>query len=141
LAALECPDDRFAGVLNYRSYRLRNLHSTYGASQARKMGRTAMNMKFSFGGTPLFNGKEPLKFFSWLRKFVKACDDKDVSEGMGLYLIPNFLAGNAKALFSRNLPRSDIGGGHGGLDPSPRRSIGCCRPTRSRTLWGWRKKS
>jgi len=32
LAVLECPDDRFAGVLDYRSYRLRNRHSTYGAS-------------------------------------------------------------------------------------------------------------
>jgi len=31
------------------------------------MGRTAKNMKFSFGGTPMFNGKEPLKVFSWLR--------------------------------------------------------------------------
>jgi len=68
-------------------------------------------MKFSFGGTPLFNGKEPLKVFSWLRKFVKACDDNDVSEGMGLYLIPNFLAGDAEARFTRNLPGSDIGGG------------------------------
>jgi len=72
LAVLECPDDRFAGVLDYRSDRLRNRHSTYGASQARKMGRTAKNMTFSFGGTPMFNGKEPLRVFSWLRKFVKA---------------------------------------------------------------------
>jgi len=84
LAVLEFPDARFAGVLDYRSYRLRSLHSTYGASLALKMGRTAKNMTFSFGGTPLFNGKEPLKVFSWLRKFVKACDDDDVSEGMGL---------------------------------------------------------
>jgi len=73
------------------------------------MGRTAKNMKFSFGGTPLFNGKEPLKVFSWLRKFVKACDDNDVSEGMGLYLFPNFLVGDAEARFTRNLPGSDIG--------------------------------
>jgi len=35
LGFLQCPDDRFAGVLDYRSYRLRNRHSTYGASQAR----------------------------------------------------------------------------------------------------------
>jgi len=107
---LECPDDRFAGVLDYRSNRLRNRHSTYGASQARKMGRTAKNMKFSFGETPTFNGKEPLKDFSWLQKFVKACDDNDVSEGMGLYLISNFLAGDAETRFTRNLPGSDIAG-------------------------------
>ena len=119
MAVLECPDDRFAGVLDYRSYRLRNRHSTYGASQARKMGRTAKNMKFSFGGTPMFNGKEPLKVFSWLRKFVKACDDNDVSEGMGLYLTPNFLTGDAETRFTRNLPGSDIAGGRGSLGSFP----------------------
>ena len=119
MAVLECPDDRFAGVPDYRSYRLRNRHSTYGAAQARKMGRTAMNMKFFFGGTPLFNGKEPIKFFSWLRKFVKACVDNDVSEGMGLYIIPNFLAGDAEARFTRNLPGSDIGGGQRALGSFP----------------------
>jgi len=119
LAVLECPGDRSAGVLDYRSYRLRNRHSTYGASQARKMGRTATNMKFSFGGTPIFNRKEPLKVFSWLRKFVKASDDNDVSEGMGLYLIPNFLAGDAEARFTRNLPGSDIGGGQRALGSFP----------------------
>jgi len=110
LAVLECPEDRFAGVLDYRSYRLRNRYSTYGASQARKMGRTAKNLKFSFGKTPMFNRKEPLKVFSWLRKIVKACDDNDMSEGMGLFLIPNFLAGDAETRFSRNLPGSDIAG-------------------------------
>jgi len=119
LAVLECPDDRFAGVLDYRSYRLRNRHSTYGASQAREMGRTAKNMKFSFGDTPLFNGKNPLKVFSRLRKFVKAWDDDDVSEGMGLYLIPNFLAGDAEARFTRNLPGSDIEGGQRALVSFP----------------------
>jgi len=75
------------------------------------MGRTAKNMKFSFGGTPLFNGKEPFKVFSWHRNFVKACDDSDVSEGMGLYLFRNFLAGDAEARFTLNLPGSEIGGG------------------------------
>jgi len=119
LAVLKCPDDRFAGVLDYRSYRLRTRHSTYGASQARKMGRTAKSMKISFGGTPMFNGKEPLKVFSWLRKFVKACDDNDVSEGMGLCLIPNFLAVDAEARFTRKLPGSDIGGGQGFLESFP----------------------
>ena len=116
MAVLEFPDDRFAGVLDYRSYRLRNRHSKYGASQALKMGRTAKNVKFSFWGTPVFNGMDPLKVFSWLRKFVNACDDNDVSEGMGLYLIPNFLAGDAEARFTRNLPGSDIGG---------ERALGC----------------
>jgi len=67
----------------------------------------------------MFNGNEPLKVFSWLRKFVKACDDNDVSEGMGSYLIPNFLAGDAETRFTRNLPGSDIAGGRGSLGSFP----------------------
>ena len=119
LAVLECPDDRFAGVLDYRSYRLRNRHSTKGASQSRKMGWTASNMKFSFGGTPMLNGKESLKVFSWLRKFVKACDENEVSEGVGLYLIQNCLAGDAEARFTQSLPESAIGGGQRALGSFP----------------------
>jgi len=34
---------------------------------------------------------------------------------MGLYLIPNFLAGDAEARSTRNLPGSDIGGGQRAL--------------------------
>ena len=67
----------------------------------------------------MFNGMEPLKVFSWLRQFVKACDDNDVSEGMGLYLIPNFLACDAETRFTRNLPGSDIAGGWGSLGSFP----------------------
>jgi len=65
------------------------------------------------------NMKEPLKVFSWLRKFVKACDDNDVSEGMGLFLIPNFVAGDAETRFTWNLPVSDIAGGRGSLGSFP----------------------
>jgi len=83
------------------------------------MGRTAKNMKFAFMGTLIFNEEEPLKAFSGLRNLVKACDDNDVSEGMGLYLIPNFLAGDAGARFTRNLPASDIGGGQRSLGSFP----------------------
>jgi len=34
---------------------------------------------------------------------------------MGLYLIPNFLAGDAEARFTRNIPGSDVGGGQRAL--------------------------
>jgi len=83
------------------------------------MGRTANNMKFSFRGTSMFYGKEPVEVFSWLRRFVKACGDNDVWENMGLYLISNFLAGDTDARFTRNLPRSDIAGGQGSLGCFP----------------------
>jgi len=83
------------------------------------MRRTAKYMRYYFGGTPSFSGKEPLKIFSRLREFVKACDDNDVSGGIGLYLIPMFLAGEAKTRFTRNLFESDVGAGRGALTTFP----------------------
>jgi len=93
-------------VLDYKTYRLRNRRTNYGAAQARKMGRTTKNMKHSFGGFPPFLGKDPLKVFSWLRKLVKACKDNDVSEGLALYTIPHFLSGDAELRYTRELPDS-----------------------------------
>jgi len=81
LAVLECPDDRLAGVLDYRSYRLLSRHWTNGASQARKMGRMAKNMKFSFGGTAMLNGKEPLKVFSWPSRLRSRCPTQRLPRG------------------------------------------------------------
>jgi len=86
------------------------------------MRRTAKNMKFFFGSTLMFNGKEPLKVFPWLQEFVKACDDNGALKGMGLHLIPNF---------SRAVPRRGslgisrdrtLGAGMEPLGPFPRRS-------------------
>jgi len=101
ISVLQCSDDRFSRVLDYKAYRLRNRRTGYGAVQVRKMGRTTKNMKYSFGGFPPFSGKDPLKVFSWLRKLVKACDDNDVSEGMALYAIPHFLSGDAELRYTR----------------------------------------
>jgi len=116
---LECPDDCFSVVLDYHSYRLRTRGRSYGALQARKMGRTAKNMKFFFGGISLFDSTQPLLVLSWLRKFVKACDDKDMSEGMALYLFPSFLSGDAEMCLTRNLPESRTGTSRGMLSTFP----------------------
>jgi len=106
IPVLQCSDDRFSQVLDYKTYRLRNRRTCYGAAQARKMGRTTKNMKHSFGGFPPFSGNDPVKGFSWSRKLVKACNDNDVSEGMALYAIPHFLSGDAELRHTRELPDS-----------------------------------
>jgi len=92
--------------LDYKTYRLWNRRTSYGAAQARKMGRTTKTLIHSFCGFPPFSGKDPLKVFSWLRKLVKACDDNDVSEGMALCAIPHFLSGDAELRYTRELPDS-----------------------------------
>lgn len=60
---IRCSDDWFARVLDYRTYRLRNKKATHGTLEARKMGRMARNMKYSFAGYPNFTSKEGLKVF------------------------------------------------------------------------------
>jgi len=111
------------------------------ASQARKMGRTAKNMKFSVRGTPMFNGKQPSKFSrgsesSWRPAMTKTC----LRRWVCTYYPTS----------SRATPRRGSLGNYRGLTSganrelmslSPRRSIGCCRPARSRTLLEWRRKS
>jgi len=98
-------------------------------------------MKLSFGGTPMFNGKEPLKVFSWLRRFVEAFDDNNVSERMVLYLISKILAGDAETRLSWNLPGSDIAGGRGSLGSFPA-AVNCLVSTYAEThAWGWRRTS
>ncbi|GAB0498836.1 hypothetical protein MMPV_010189 [Pyropia vietnamensis] len=106
LAPIQCSDDRFAAVLSYETYRLRNKKAKYGSAEARKMGRKTRDMKHSFAGYPPFSGKEPLRIFAWLRKFVKACNDNDVTEGMALYAAPHFMTGDAEVRYTRVLPDS-----------------------------------
>ncbi|GAB0498172.1 hypothetical protein MMPV_009513 [Pyropia vietnamensis] len=106
LAPIQCSDDRFAAVLSYETYRLRNKKAKYGSAEARKMGRKTRDMKHSFAGYPPFSGKEPLRIFAWLRKFVKANNDNDVSEGMALYAAPHFMTGDAEVRYTRVLPDS-----------------------------------
>ena len=76
-------------MLDYKTYRLQNSRTGYGAAQARNMGGTTKDMKHLFGGLPPFSGKDPLKVYSWLLKMVKSCDENNASEGMVLYLIPH----------------------------------------------------
>ncbi|GAB0498843.1 hypothetical protein MMPV_010196 [Pyropia vietnamensis] len=73
---------------------------------ARRMARLSQNMSHSFGGFPRFTGKKPFLVFAFLRRFVKAANNNDVSEGRALYLLGNFLAGEAEIRFSKVMPDS-----------------------------------
>ena len=59
IPVLQCSDNRFPQVLDYKIDRLRNRRTGYGAAQVRNMGRTTRNMKHSFGGFPSFSEKGP----------------------------------------------------------------------------------
>ncbi|GAB0490109.1 hypothetical protein MMPV_001341 [Pyropia vietnamensis] len=106
LVPIQCSDDRFATVLSFDPYRLRNKKAKYGSAEARKTGRKTRDMKHSFAGYPPISGKEPLRIFARLRKFVRACNDNEVSEGMALYAAPHSMTGDAEVRYTRVLPDS-----------------------------------
>ncbi|GAB0498113.1 hypothetical protein MMPV_009454, partial [Pyropia vietnamensis] len=78
----------------------------YGSAEARKIGRKTRDMKHSFAGYPPFRGKEPLRIFAWLRKFVKAYNDSNVSEGMALHAASHFMTGDAEVRYTKVLSDS-----------------------------------
>lgn len=86
--------------------RLRNRTTTYGTKEPSKWGARSRTRSILFGGHINFVGMEPLKVFSWLRKFTKACDVYCVSDGMALYVVPRFLSGIAGTQYARALPDS-----------------------------------
>ena len=72
-------------------------------------------MRCSFGGTPSLSGQKPLDICARRRGFVKACDDNDRSERMGLYLRPNLPEGETESWFKTTLAELDAGAGRGYL--------------------------
>ena len=93
-------------VTYWGNYRLENQDQGYTRKMAKKMASLNRRMQPSFGGHPKFSGKRPALIFAFLRRFVKACNDNDVSEGKALYLLVNFMTGEAEQRFAQVLPDS-----------------------------------
>jgi len=51
-----------------------------------------------------FDGTQPAVLFSFLRRSVRACNDRNVWEGSTLYLVDSFLTGAASTRFNKILP-------------------------------------
>lgn len=93
-------------VTDWGNYRLENQDQAYTRKMAKKMASLNRRMQPSFGGHPKFSGKKPALIFAFLRRFVKACNDNDISEGKALYLMVNFMTGEAEQRFAQVLPDS-----------------------------------
>jgi len=66
-------------------YALENTSVSYTREPAHTMGRLKKDVMHSFGHRSEWNGAPPHKVLQLLRKFSKACDDNDVSEGEAFY--------------------------------------------------------
>eukprot|EP00170_Pyropia_yezoensis_P000591 contig_2896_g592 len=73
---------------------------------AKKKSSLNQRIQPSFGGHSKFSGKKPALVFAFLRRFVKGCNDNDVSEGKALYLLVNVMTEKAEQRFAPVLPDS-----------------------------------
>lgn len=102
-------DDRFARSLDCETYALANRDVIYHYQIARGLGRLRKDVSSTFGRETEWDGNPPLGVFEFLNRFVKACDDNDVSEGRALYLLPEFTKGDLKRELYTLMPSHDGG--------------------------------
>ena len=80
----------YQDLLDYVTYALENKSVSYTREHAHTMGRLKKDVMHSCGHRTGWNDDPPHKLFQFLRKFSKACDDNDVSEGEAFYMLQNF---------------------------------------------------
>jgi len=77
-------------MFDCKTYALDNKSVVYTRRQARTLGRRKKDSAQSFGVHDEWDGSPPAKIFQFLRKFAKACDDNDISEGKAFYILQVF---------------------------------------------------
>jgi len=77
-------------MFDCETYALDNKSVVYTRRQARTLGRRKKDVAQSFGMHDEWDGYPPAKVFQFLRKFSKACDDNDISEGEAFYILQDF---------------------------------------------------
>ena len=80
----------YQDLFDCETYALENKSVSYTREHAHTIGRLKKDVMHSFGHRSEWIGDPPHKFFQFLRKFCKACDDNDVSEGEAFYLIQDY---------------------------------------------------
>jgi len=76
----------YQDLFDCETYALENKSVSYTREHARTMGRFKKDVMHSFGHRSEWNGDPPHKVFQFLRKFCKAWDDNDISEGEAFYV-------------------------------------------------------
>jgi len=69
------------------TYALDTKSVVYTRRQARALNRRKKEVAQCFGVQGELDGSPPDKVFQFLRKFTKACDDKDMSKGEAFYIL------------------------------------------------------
>ena len=77
-------------MFDCETYALDNKSVVYKRLQARTLCRRKKDAAQSFGVHDEWDGSPPAKVFLFLRKFAKACDENDISEGEAFYILKDF---------------------------------------------------
>jgi len=97
-------DDRYAAILDFVSYAQANTDVRYDRTMAHGLGRLRKDIAANFGQDAECDGTPALGVFEFLNRFVKAGNDNDVSEGIALYLLPEFTKGALKREWYITMP-------------------------------------
>ena len=96
-------DKLFNTVTDWNSYRLDNQNQTFTSRIRLRITQDRKKLRVSMDRVR-FDGIKPAGLFSFLRRFVRACNDSNVLEGKALYLVGSFLTGAAATRFNKILP-------------------------------------
>jgi len=77
-------------LFDCETYALDNKSVVYTRLQDRTLGRRKKEVAQSFGVHEEWDGFPPAKVFQFFRKFAKACDDNNISEGEAFYILQDF---------------------------------------------------
>ena len=77
-------------MFDCETYALDNKSVVYTRRRALTLGRRKQDVAQSFGVHDERDGSPPAKVFQFLRKFAKACEDNDISEGEAFYILQDF---------------------------------------------------
>ena len=96
-------DNLLNTVTDWHSYRLDNQKQTFTSRMRLRITQDRKKLRVSMDRVR-FDGTKPAELFSFLRRFVRACNDSNVWEGKALYLVGSFLTGAAATRFNKILP-------------------------------------
>jgi len=90
-------------LTDWHSYRLDNQNQTFTSRMRLRITQDRKKLRVSMDRVR-FDGTKPSELFSFLRRFVRACNDSNVWEGKALYLVGSFLTAAAATRFNKILP-------------------------------------
>jgi len=77
-------------MFDCETYTLNNKSVAYTRRRARPLGRRKKEVAQSFKVNDEWDGSPPTKVFQVLRKFAKACEDNNISEGEAFFIFQDF---------------------------------------------------